>query len=259
MHDNEEHRMSAHGAASSAREGLPEGRRSRPISGGIGVLFVAAALGFAACGGGTGDPPHVASLGTNASQRKGTPTSTQQIGNPTRLLDEWATCIRSHGDPNQVDPTIDTNKDIEITMRNVSPTLSSAVHGSTGPCSTYLLSAEAALRGGQAAPQAPSIAQEIAYVDCMRTNGVPNYPDPSADGDTKFEGTGINTDSTTFENADELCSKRTGTHYYAPGTEAPGVVIVRSINEPAGAGNLPANGPGANSGSESAEISLPNG
>jgi hypothetical protein len=27
-------------------------------------------------------------------------------GNPTRLVDEWATCMRSHGDPNQVDPTI---------------------------------------------------------------------------------------------------------------------------------------------------------
>lgn len=258
MHSNEEQHMRAHGAAPNA-QGMPAERsRSRPISVGIGALLVAGALGFAACGGGSGDPPHIASVGTNASQRKGTPTTTQPIGNPTLLLDEWAACIRSHGDPNQVDPTIDANKDIEITMRNVSPTLSSAVHGSTGPCSNYLLSAEAALRGGQAAPQAPSIAQEIAYVDCMRTNGVPNYPDPSADGDTRFEGTGINTNSTAFENADELCSKKTGTPYYAPGTEAPGVVIVRSINEPGGAGNLPASAPGADSGSESAEISLPN-
>ena len=28
---------------------------------------------------------------------------------PTQLLDEWAACMRSHGDPNSVDPALDTN------------------------------------------------------------------------------------------------------------------------------------------------------
>jgi hypothetical protein len=220
---------------------------------------VAAAIGLAACGGGSGNPPHIASLGAKTSNSRGSSTTTQPTGNPTELLDQWATCIRSHGDPNQVDPTIDANKDIEITMRNVSATLSGEVHGGAGPCSNYLLAAEAALRGGQAAPQAPSTAQEIAYVDCMRVNGVPNYPDPSADGDTEFEGTGINTNSPAFEHADEVCSKKTGTPYYAPGTETPGVIIVRSINEPDGGDSLPAGGPGANSGSGVTEVPVPNG
>ena len=28
-------------------------------------------------------------------------------GNATQLVDEWAACMRSHGDPNQADPIID--------------------------------------------------------------------------------------------------------------------------------------------------------
>ena len=212
-------------------------------SGGLGVLVAAAAIALAACGGGPTNSPHVASLGTSANTKSGDTTTTQPAGNPTELLDQWATCIRSHGDPNQVDPTIDANKDIEITMHNASAALSSEVHGSTGPCSNYLLAAETALRGGQSAPQAPSAAQEAAYVDCMRANGVPNYPDPSANGDTDFEGTGINPNSPTVENADKVCSKKTGTPYAAPGTEVPGVVQVMNYNGP---GTPPPGGPGTN-------------
>jgi hypothetical protein len=209
------------------------------------VAAVAAVIGLAACGGPPTNSPHVASLGTTVSKSRGGTTTTQPTGNPTELLDQWATCIRSHGDPNQSDPTIDANKDIEITMRNASAALSSEVHGSTGPCSNYLLAAETALRGGQPAPQAPSAAQEVAYVDCMRANGVPDYPDPSADGDTDFEGTGIDPSSPSFENADKVCSQKEGTPYSAPGTEVPGVVQVRNFNGPSN-GAPPPSGPGNN-------------
>jgi hypothetical protein len=30
------------------------------------------------------------------------------------VLDEWAACMRRHGDPNQADPTITANKLIDI-------------------------------------------------------------------------------------------------------------------------------------------------
>jgi hypothetical protein len=232
--------MTQESNAAEARR-TPTYRRSAGL-----VVVVAAAIGLAACGGGATDPPHVATLGANSSNSKSAPSTTQPTGNPTQLLDQWATCIRGHGDPNQSDPTIDANKDIEITMHNASAALSSEVHGSTGPCSNYLLAAETALRGGQPAPQAPSAAQEAAYVDCMRANGVPNYPDPSANGDTDFEGTGVDPNSPTVENADKVCSKKTGIPYDAPGTEAPGVVQVRDFNGPTGGGAPPSGGAGAN-------------
>jgi hypothetical protein len=213
-------------------------------SGGLAALLAAAAIGLAACSSGS-SAPQVASLGNSSGNGSGNSTATES-GSPAQLLDEWATCIRSHGDPNQADPTIDANKDIDITMNNVSQTLAGEVHGSTGPCSNYLLAAQNALRGGQPAPQAPSLAVQLKYAECMRANGVPKYPDPNGSGSTNVRD--LDPDSPTFQNATEACDKKTGEPYYAPGTEAPGVVIVTSCNAPAGR-HCPSGGPGGSGGS----------
>jgi hypothetical protein len=99
-------------------------------------------------GNGSGSP-------TSSGNGSGSSTATGSAGNPTQLVDEWAACMRSHGDPNQADPVINSDGDIEITMTNVSQALSSETHDSSGPCGHYLTAASAALRGGQPAPQAP--------------------------------------------------------------------------------------------------------
>jgi hypothetical protein len=218
-------------------------------SGGLAVLAAAAAIGLAACSGGS-STPQVASLGnssgTPASSGGGGSSAATGSGNATQLLDEWTTCIRGHGDPSQADPTVDSNSDIDITMDNVSPTLAGEVHGGTGPCSNYLNAASAALRGGQPAPQAPSLAVQLKYAECMRANGVPNFPDPDGSQDQSLGN--VDPNSPTFENADKVCSKKTGETYYPPGKEAPGVIIVRSCNAPPGK-QCPAGGPGANASS----------
>ena len=219
-------------------------------SGGLAVLAAAAAIGLAACSGGS-SAPQVASLGnstgTSASSSGGGGSSAATgSGNATQLLDEWTTCIRGHGDPNQVDPTVDSNSDIDITMENVSSTLAGEVHGGTGPCSNYLNAASAALRGGQPAPQGPSLAVQLKYAECMRANGVPAFPDPNGSQDQSLGN--VNPNSPTFQNADKVCSKKSGETYYPPGKEAPGVIIVTSCNPPPGK-QCPAGGPGANAGS----------
>jgi hypothetical protein len=204
------------------------------------LLAAAAALALAACSGGPGSP-QVASLGTStgntgssaADGRGGSSAARVPKGNPTQLLDEWAACIRSHGDPNQADPTIDANKDIQIFMDNVPKALEDEVHGSTGPCSSYLLAAEIALRGGQPAP-ADDPAQDVRFAECMRANGVPNWPDPSANGETDFNGTGVDPNSPAVQNATKLCDKKTGIPYEAPGAEVPGVVVVTGCTTPPG-------------------------
>lgn len=246
--------------------------------GALAVLAAAATILFAACGGGA-DSPQIASLGASTtlgasssasggnagsattggkassaagggkassatSNPKASPATSDPTGNATALLDEWTTCIRSHGDPNQVDPTIDANRDIDIRMQNVSETLANEVHGSTGPCSSYLVAAANVLRAGQPAPQAPDAAQTAKYVDCMRANGVPNYPDPSANGETNFRGTGVDPNSPIFEKADKVCSKKAGIPYYAPGTEPPGVIKVMDCNGGCPNGGLPPGGKG---------------
>ena len=207
--------------------------------GGLAVLAAAAAIGLAACSGGGSSTPHVANLGSSGNDPGSTvgggdSTTAPSGSNPTQLLDQWATCIRGHGDPSQVDPIIDSNKDIQISMTNVSQTLSSEVHGSTGPCSNYLLAAENQLRGGQPAPT-DNPATDLKYAECMRANGVPKYPDPNGSTEgPSFITLGIDTNSPVFENADKLCTKKVGETYYPPGKEMPGVVIVTSCNAPPG-------------------------
>jgi hypothetical protein len=211
--------------------------------GALAVLVAAAAIGLAACSSGSSSP-QVASVGKSSGSGS---SATTESGNPTQLLDEWATCIRSHGDPSQADPTIDANKDIQITMNSVPDTLANEVHGSTGPCSNYLLAAENALRGGQPAPTYSSVTA-VKFSECMRASGVPNYPDPSANGDTKFNGTGVDPNSPSVQNATKACDKKVGEPYYAPGTETPGVVIVTDCNPPPGK-QCPSGGPPAYNGS----------
>lgn len=229
----------------------PAGRRLA----GLAVL-AAAALGLAGCSHGA-SPPQVAGLGsssgtsssgTNGASSGGAGPSTASLpaGNATQLLDQWAACMRSHGDPSQTDPTIDADKVIHISMRNVSAALSNEAHGSTGPCSKYELAAENALRGGQPSPQAPPLAAQLKFAQCMRANGVPNYTDPNGSSDTNLNGAGIDPNTPAYQNANTLCVKKTGMPaYWATGTGVPGEVEVQSCNPPPGR-QCPTGGPGAN-------------
>ena len=98
--------------------------------GGLVALVTGSAIGLAACSGSS--PPHVASLGKNSGDGS-VNTTTMPVGSPTKLLDEWATCMRSHGDPGQVDPTVDATKVIQITLG-----WAGGVRGENGACGSYL-------------------------------------------------------------------------------------------------------------------------
>ena len=201
-----------------ARKSLRPGR--------LAAFAATAAIGLAACGGGS-TPPSVANLGSSTGSNSGSsPASggsatTGSNGNPAQLLQQWTSCERSHGDPGQTDPTIDASKVIHITMP---VSIRGGIYGQngqsgTGPgqvCATYLNEASNALNGGH--PQAgPTLAEMLKYAKCMRAHGVPDYPDP--------KGGAINVGpldptSPTFMNADKLCARQTGVRG-APGDSAP--------------------------------------
>ena len=224
---------------------------------GLLAIVAGAALLTAACSGGS-STPQVASLGSSnggggnpagSGNGSGSPAATGS-GNATQLVDEWATCMHSHGDPNQVDPAIDSDGDIEITMTDVSAELSSEAHDSTGPCGHYLTAASAALRDGRPAPKAPSLAEQLKYAECMRAHGVSKFPDPNGSSET-YVG---NLDPTgpVFVNADKVCSKETGEISSSDPAPA-GIVQVQSRNggppgggaAPSGAARVPAGSGGS--------------
>jgi hypothetical protein len=193
-------------------------------SGGLAALLVAAAIGLAACSASSSPPatqrtssPTVASLPTSTSEGTSsghgggsTTTTLPKASNATALVDEWATCMRSHGDPDQTDPMIDSHGGINITVPsgNSSHAFGEALHNVTGTCSQYLAAAQRVLRAEiPYTPFNPDTALIVQYANCMRANGVPNYPYPVGD-QTNFNGTGINLNSPVFLSANNVCGKQ---------------------------------------------------
>jgi hypothetical protein len=210
-------------------------------SSGLAALAAAAAIGLAACGG--SGSPHVASLNNSSGDPGGSTTTTLPKGNPTQLLDEWASCMRSHGDPNQVDPTIDANKVIHITFP---PGANGDLKGSNNPCSTYLTAASTALRGGKPL-QKPDPAKLEKFSQCMRANGIPDFPDPSGGGLSiqTHPGSDLNPNNPTFQNASKLCAKKYGLPGFG-GTPSPGAIEATGGGGP---NALPGGNGGAQAGS----------
>lgn len=225
----------------------------------VPAMATVAVISLAACSG-SSSSPQVASLGqgqghggtssanSSGSDGGGGGSATTGSGNPTQLLDEWAACIRQHGDPSQSDPTIDADKDIEISMTNVPKALEDEIHGSSGPCSNYLVAASLALNGGHPQPTDNPV-QDEKWAQCMRASGFPNWPD-SVDGETNFRGTGIDPNSPAVQNATNACDKKVGLPDYGNGNGPGGVVQVTDCSAPAGM-QCPkpgANGPGTGGG-----------
>jgi hypothetical protein len=225
--------------------------------GALAILAAAAALALAACSGAAA-APHVANLGTSpgtsasspgTSSSPGTTSSSSGgtratiAGNVTPLLNEWAACERSHGDPDQTDPTVSAGGVIYIYVpKNAQP--AGDLHERTGTCSQYVAEAANELRAANPVAPPPDQAELLKYVACMRANGVPNYPYPDGD-QTDFNGTGVDPDSPAVVRVNDLCGKKIGAPaWWINGTDTPGDIEVRTAGVP-----YPLPGSGGNSGS----------
>jgi len=217
-----------------------------------------AALALAACSSSGSGAPQVASLGTSSgpgtstSANPGTSTSpgsssgstsAKIAGNVTPLLNEWAACERSHGDPDQSDPTVSAAGVIYIEIPlNAQP--AGNLHERTGTCSQYVAQAANELKAANPVAPPPDQSELLKYVACMRANGFPNYPYPDGD-QTTFNGTGIDTNSPAFVRAGDLCGKKIGAPtWWINGTSEPGDIEVTTagVHYP-----LPSNGAGSGS------------
>ncbi|MGD0245956.1 MAG: hypothetical protein ABSB59_37305 [Streptosporangiaceae bacterium] len=218
--------------------------------GALAILAAAAALTLAACSGAAA--PQVASLGTSPGTSASTSipgtsssggTRATIAGNVTPLLNEWAACERSHGDPNQTDPTVSAGGVIYISVqKNAQP--AGDLHERTGTCSQYVAEAANELRAANPVAPPPDQAELLKYVACMRANGVPNYPYPDGD-QTNFNGTGVDPNSPAVERVNDLCGKKIGAPaYWINGTDTPGDIEVRTAGV-----HYPPTGSAGNSGS----------
>jgi hypothetical protein len=141
--------------------------------------------------------------------------------------------MRSHGDPDQADPTITLDKLISIRWNPAIPGGYYGTYkggqGNSGPgqyCRSYLDAAQAALRGGRP-ERRPDPAALERLSECMRANGVPDFPDPTANGDLVLPGgPGRYENDPTFQNAAKVCDRKTGVSLPGRGSLPPGTITL---------------------------------
>ena len=217
-----------------------------------GLLGIAAgtAVLTVACGGGSG-APQVASLAHSSGSGAASPASNgsgnpaaSRSGNVTQLLDQWAACMRSHGDPDQADPTVDASKVIHVTLP---PAVPGGIFGTNGQdpsggpgvhCATYLNDASKALAGPESSSQkTPDQATLDKFSACVRADGIPDFPDLK-ESSNHFQANGgdLNPANPALQKAMKLCAGKLGVQGLGGPSTTPG-----SIEQ-----DFPGSGPGAN-------------
>jgi hypothetical protein len=78
---------------------------------------------------------------------------------------------------------------------------------STDPAAGSQSTATAAPAGGSGSSGATALAEAVAYSQCIRSHGVPNFPDPvqTPDGGYGYRTAGIDPNSASFQGAIQAC------------------------------------------------------
>jgi hypothetical protein len=172
----------------------------------VAMLVTGSALLAAGCGGGSSGA-RVAQIETTATGTNGKKSG----GSGKRDPAAFSACMRKHGVPNFPDP--DSNGNIKITGGRDS-------HGGTfgiDANSPQFRKAQKACRklqpnGSRPSPQEQARMQQRAlkFSQCMRSHGVPKFPDPqfSPNGGTEMKiGQDVNPNSPQFKAAQKACQK----------------------------------------------------
>lgn len=178
--------FTANGIAKPDRAGV-RARRASPL------LVAAVTVGLLAAG-----------CGTSSPTRSSTPRTVAAL--------EFAKCMRGHGVPDFPDPGSSISGpynsmggiEIPTTLDTQSPAFRAAQNACHG-----LLSAVLSPQGKPTVTASVEAAL-IAHAQCMRTHGVPDYPDPTfpASGGIAITDAGTNPQSPAYQHAQSVCAKR---------------------------------------------------
>ena len=164
-------------------------RARRPLIPTFVVVAAAVAVLAAGCGGGSSPPTSSASPDAATTD-------------PGAAVIAFAGCMRSHGLAGYPDPHVSASADhvsITISPGALDPN-SPSFKSATGACAHLLPG------GGAPATVSPhEQAQDLRFASCMRTNGVPGFPDPDHDGAFTLPS-GIDQQAPQFQRATQACA-----------------------------------------------------
>jgi hypothetical protein len=171
------------------------------------------ALFAAGCGGGSKSPT-VAHLGSSTTSSASASSSSAGAGGgsagsgaPGNQGVAYSACMRTHGVPDFPDPQVSTSGN-EVQVRiGVTPALTGNPHFQPAQqaCSKLLPGGgPGAGPNHQISPQEQS--QYLKAAACIRTHGIPNFPDPTfSGGGVHVSQKGINPHSPQVRAAEEAC------------------------------------------------------
>jgi len=166
----------------------------------LGLLLV---LGVTAgCGGGGGvggsDDAKVASAGKASAGASA--SASQGQNNSADALLAYAKCMRANGVPAFPDPNFNGDGGVSLDMPDGTDAKVAAAAQET--CKGFLPN------GGEADKADPeTTAKLLAYAKCMRAGGVPDFPDPAADGHLQLDGNQLDMDAPAYKAADQKCAQ----------------------------------------------------
>ncbi len=141
------------------------------------------------------------------------PASTAQSGafpNPQQLYSQavaYAICIRAHGDPGYPDPVLVNSARARGIQMGTNVNTNTPRYRSANDSCKHLLPND-----GQGPTQAQiqqGLNQLLKFAKCMRSHGVPSFPDPTeANGGNAigFAGVGADANSPQFKTAQRACA-----------------------------------------------------
>jgi hypothetical protein len=188
--------------------------RSTATVRGLGAAALAAALialGVLVTGcGGNSSTGGVASVGSHAfkaSTTSSTAAGSSSSASPDSQAVAYSACMRAHGVPNFPDPKVSTNSNEVKVAIGINPSISGnpQFKSAQQACSKLLPG------GGpgsgpnhQISPQEQS--QYLKAAACIRSHGIPNFPDPTfSGGGVHIEHQGLNESSPAFKAAVQAC------------------------------------------------------
>jgi hypothetical protein len=160
----------------------------------MGVLLIALAVTLAACGGGTPTSAPSTSSGAASSGSNSSGTSNSSVQQALK----YAQCMRSHGVTNYADPSPGKSQSIgQSGIDTNSPTYQAAASA----CRSYQPT------NTDQGPTAQDQSQQLQFAQCMRSHGVPNFPEGNnGGGQQSVTQYGIDPNSPTFQAANSACS-----------------------------------------------------
>ena len=183
------------GPAGEATGGSTGGSRSTRTVGLLAAAVMTLGLGVAGCGGGGSDDN--ANGGTGGGGAAAAPGGGGGGSDSSKLV-QYSQCMRKNGVPTFPDP-VNGRLQLQVTKG-----------GPLDPSNPQFQSAQKACKslepaGLYSGGNQSSSQQEAAlkFVQCMRKNGVPNFPDPQ---DGRFlVGNGVDPNSPQFQKAMQTC------------------------------------------------------